>query len=463
MRRLKEVQQANADLASEPLPSHPTAHPSLAATGCRSLSQWGLKPLQLRLTLRCPNLATPFWFALIALIIFPLSARESSPQIVPLTDNIQQSQSSPNAALRWNAISRALVKKNLVDPLWAARTYAVVSVTQHNAVKAVQKLEVSAIKKEILIKAAVASSSATALSHLFPHEVPRISEDLGSHLRELQNHDSKAGLASAAEIGRTVALSLIRRREIDGSIRVETIVPPSTPGIWHSSEQWAPLRPFWGDVQPFIIKKVEDYEPPPPPAADSAAFLQSLAAVRESRKAASAYNEDIARKWADGPGTATPAGRWNDIAAELISRYRVGEQETAMLFAYLNMALMDTSILCWRAKFKYWLPRPPQVDAGIVPSFPLPNFPSYPSGHAAFSGAAATFLSYRFPDEKAELIRLSEEAAQSRVVSGIHYPFDSEVGLSQGRKIANLAISLYEDEIRLAGVEPNSKTEEKPK
>ncbi len=397
-------------------------------------------------------------------MLFPHSARESRTQIVPLTDNIQQNQSSPNATLRWNAISRALVKKNLVDPLWAARTYAVVSVAQHNAVKAVEKLEGSANKREILIKAAVASSSATALAHLFPHEVPRIVADLSSHLRELQNYDSKAELISATEIGKAIALSLIRKRENDGSIRVETIIPPSTPGIWQISEQWEPLRPLWGEVQPFIVKKDEDYDPPPPPAAHTAAFLQSLAAVREARKAASAYNEDIARKWADGPGTATPAGRWNDIAAELISRYRVGDQESALLFAYLNMALMDTSILCWRAKFKHWLRRPSQFDTGIVPSFPPPNFPSYPSGHAAFSGAAATFLSHRFPDEKDELIRLSEEAARSRVVSGIHYPFDSEVGLSQGRKIANLAISLYEDEIKL-GTTPSriSSTQEKKK
>lgn len=393
--------------------------------------------------------ASSLWFVVVALVIFPPSSRESSAQIIPLTDNIQQSQSSPNVTLRWNAISRALVKKNLADPLWAARTYAVVSVAQHNAVKAVQKLNGSAVKKEIWIKAAVTSSSATTLAHLFPHEVPRISTDMSAHLRALQNSDAEAKLESAIEIGKAAALSLIRKRENDGSSRVEILVPPLAPGIWQSSEQWAPLRSLWGEVHPFIVTKIEDYDPAPPPAVDTAQFLQSLAVVRESRKEASAYNEGIARKWADGPGTATPAGHWNDIAVELISRYRIGEQESTALFAYLNMALMDTSILCWRAKFKYWLPRPSQADPGIVPSFPSPNFPAYPSGHAAFSGAAATFLSYRFPDEKVELIRLSEEAAQSRVVSGIHYPFDSEAGLSLGRQIANLAISLYEGEMKI--------------
>lgn len=400
-------------------------------------------------------------YVAIPLIIFPLLKSDLNAQIVPLTDNIQQSQSSQNATLRWNAISRALVKKNLVDPLWAARTYAMVSVGQHRAVKAVRKLEGNAVKNEQMTKAAVASSSANTLAHLFPHEVPRISKDLSSHLRELQSHDLKIEIVSATEIGKSVALALIQERENDGSIRVDIIAPPAGSGIWLSSEQSEPLRSFWGNVRPFLIKQLEDYDLPPPPATDTVAFLRSLAVVRDARKAASASNEDIARKWADGPGTATPPGRWNDIAADLILRYKVGESDSAKLLAYLNMALMDTSILCWRAKFTHWFPRPSQVDTKIVPSFPLPNFPSYPSGHAAFSGAAATFLSYRFPDEKDKLIDFAEEAALSRVVSGIHYPFDSEAGLSQGRKIANLAISLYQDEIRLGTPSQTSQTQEK--
>jgi membrane-associated phospholipid phosphatase len=128
----------------------------------------------------------------------------------------------------------------------------------------------------------------------------------------------------------------------------------------------------------------------------------------------------------------------------LIERYRLGTVESARVLAFMNMALMDVSILCWRTKFKYWQMRPSQVDKTIVPSFPIPNFPSYPSGHAAFSAAAATFLGHRFPDERQELTRLAEEAAQSRVVSGLHYPFDCEAGLWQGRRVAETAIALYE-------------------
>lgn len=388
-----------------------------------------------------------FRVALVALIFIPLSARASSTGSVPLAEDATLAQSFVPATLRWNLVARALVRKNLVDPLWAVRTYALVSVAQHDAARAAAPSSAGKANSATLVAAAVAASSATTLARLYPHEVPRIGADLYAHLQELRERTSSAAaLERATAVGDSVARSLLQERENDGAISLETVIPPSGAGLWYSSERWVPLRPYWGEVRPFLIRRVSDYDPPPPPAAGSAAFAQALATVREARRLASAHNESIARKWADGPGTATPAGHWNEIAAELIARHGLGEVESARVLALMNMALMDASILCWRAKFEYWLLRPQQADPEIVPSFPPPNFPSYPSGHAAFSGAASSFLANRFPDERQELNRLAEEAARSRVVSGIHYPFDSEAGLWQGRRIAEAAIALYESD-----------------
>jgi membrane-associated phospholipid phosphatase len=71
----------------------------------------------------------------------------------------------------------------------------------------------------------------------------------------------------------------------------------------------------------------------------------------------------------------------------------------------------------------------------------LPNFPAYTSGHSSFSGAAADVLAYFFPREQETLRAMAEEAAISRLYGGIHYRFDSERGLEQGRAIAQLAIA----------------------
>ena len=45
-----------------------------------------------------------------------------------------------------------------------------------------------------------------------------------------------------------------------------------------------------------------------------------------------------------------------------------------------------------------------------------------------------------FPREQEQLRAQAEEAAMSRLSGGIHYRFDSEVGLRMGRAIAALAV-----------------------
>jgi membrane-associated phospholipid phosphatase len=81
----------------------------------------------------------------------------------------------------------------------------------------------------------------------------------------------------------------------------------------------------------------------------------------------------------------------------------------------MNAAVADAGICTWDVKFLYYFPRPSQIDPSIKTATGLPNFPAYTSGHATFSGAAATVLSYIFPEEKANLEAMANEAAESRV------------------------------------------------
>ena len=50
-------------------------------------------------------------------------------------------------------------------------------------------------------------------------------------------------------------------------------------------------------------------------------------------------------------------------------------------------------------------------------------------------------LGHLFPGERAQLRAQAEEAAMSRLYGGIHYRFDSEVGLRMGRAVAALAVA----------------------
>jgi membrane-associated phospholipid phosphatase len=103
--------------------------------------------------------------------------------------------------------------------------------------------------------------------------------------------------------------------------------------------------------------------------------------------------------------------------------------------------LFDAFIASQDGKFAYWYIRPHQLDPGIVPLFPVPNFPSYPSNHLTFSAARSEMLAYLFPT-RADFVRaLGKEAGDSRIWAGIHYPMDNVAGVQLGRSVAQVFIA----------------------
>ena len=105
----------------------------------------------------------------------------------------------------------------------------------------------------------------------------------------------------------------------------------------------------------------------------------------------------IVHKWADGVGTYTPPGHWNDIAAEYIRDANFSEVRAARAFALLNIVEHNAAIACWDTKFFYFNARPTQLNPSIKTGTGIPNFPAYVSGHSTFSAAAAGLLTYLFP------------------------------------------------------------------
>jgi membrane-associated phospholipid phosphatase len=80
--------------------------------------------------------------------------------------------------------------------------------------------------------------------------------------------------------------------------------------------------------------------------------------------------------------------------------------------------------------------------------FPTPDHPSYPAAHGCLSSAAAGALGLLFPRDAETLNALADEAAQSRIWAGIHFPSDVRVGLALGRDVAQKTIDRVEgDEV----------------
>ena len=159
----------------------------------------------------------------------------------------------------------------------------------------------------------------------------------------------------------------------------------------------------------------------------------------------------IAKFWVDGHGSVTPAGHWNQIAIDKALKAGLDDATTARLFAQLNIAEADAFIAVWDVKYHYWTARPITAAKSLLGKqlkTPIltPPFPSYVSGHAAFSGAAAAVLGAYFLADAGELERMGQEAAMSRLFGGIHFRHDNEDGLTLGRKVAAKVLARYAQE-----------------
>jgi hypothetical protein len=203
-----------------------------------------------------------------------------------------------------------------------------------------------------------------------------------------------------------------------------------------------PMLPLFGQVRAWMMTPAEvvSERPPAPPSTSGAQMQQELAEVRTTVDNLSREQLAIVHKWADGAGTYTPPGHWNEIAAEALRDAGFSEVRTARTFALVNMAMHDAAVGCWEAKFFYFNPRPSQLDPGLKTWTGVPNFPAFTSGHSTFSAAAATVLSYVFPARTAEFNAYKDEAAISRLYGGIHYRADVEVGKSHGERIGGYTL-----------------------
>jgi len=105
-----------------------------------------------------------------------------------------------------------------------------------------------------------------------------------------------------------------------------------------------------------------------------------------------------------------PPGHWNQIAQDASALGGKSLEDSARLFALLNIALADAAISCWDAKYEYNLWRPvtairqadtdnnpnTTADPQWLPLVTTPPFPEYMSGHSTFSGAADAVMSSVF-------------------------------------------------------------------
>lgn len=272
--------------------------------------------------------------------------------------------------------------------------------------------------------------------------------------------------------GKTVAEHIFEWSKSDGGheayqrSRPKGYVSPKGDGLWIPTppRYIPPLQPQWGNNRPFLLPSGAACAVAPPPAFSSkvdSQFYQAALEVYTTVKALTPEQKLIARYWADDPWlTITPPGHSLAIATQVLEQEEASLEMAAITYAKLGIAVADSFIACWRDKYTWNLIRPltyiqRNIDAtwnkpSITDPVITPPFPSYPSGHASDSAAAMAVLTdlfgsnYHFTDHSREdagfaprsfdsFMQAAEEAAISRLYGGIHYRFDSEAGLQQGK------------------------------
>jgi len=379
-------------------------------------------------------------------------------------------------------------------PPVAARNLAMVHAAMYDAVNSIEQthepyyVDIAAPAGASPVAAAAAAAHRVA-SQLYrePDEIAIFNAALAEALATVPDGSAKT---LGVSLGQQVGDAILAWRSTDGAGAQVEYTPGTDPGDWNRTFPafLPPLLTQWPNVTPFAMTSGSQFRPAAPPALDSAEYAAAVDEVMQlgglNSPTRTAEQTEIALFWADGGGTFTPPGHWNQIAVDVALARGNTLAENASLFTLLNIAEADAGIAAWDAKnaFDLWRPidaiRRGQTDGNDAtiadptwtPLINTPPFPTYTSGHSTFSGAAEVVLSSFFgsniqfttqsdghsgftqrPLATSQIVtrtftsfaQAADEASHSRIYGGIHFEFDSTAGLAAGRALGSYVVASF--------------------
>ncbi|HUP21131.1 MAG TPA: vanadium-dependent haloperoxidase [Gemmatimonadota bacterium] len=298
-------------------------------------------------------------------------------------------------------------------------------------------------------------------------------DDLEAAFRERFRSDVRASLLErSAEHGRSVAVEIWDWSLGDGYGVLANCpyLPTDDPARWRPTPPGfeGPVEACWGQMRPLLLGDPGECAAgahPPYSEEPGSEFHRQAMEVYETVRDATPEQRTIALFWADLAGeSGTPAGHSLSITAQALEGTDARLDRAAEAFARVGIGESDAFIACWAAKYHYNLLRPiTYIRALIDPAWEsvleTPPFPAHPSGHSNDAGASSTILTAIFGDGFAftdhtndprgfaprsfgSFFEAAEESAFSRLYGGIHYRFDIELGLEQGRCVGRAVNAL---------------------
>jgi hypothetical protein len=411
-----------------------------------------------------------------ALAARPLGAQAAGPTLDGLTIVGEDASTRPDVAGDWFAQTVAVATPTPGVPLVPGvfeRVWAISWVSALAALDAGTDRPSSARRRRPFEDAAVASAVHDALAAQLPDQASRLDAALARSLAAIPDGDAKqAGIRA----GQDAAARTLRDRDGDGfdpaSLNRPYTPPPEAPGVYRlppgaTQTQGAGL----GEARPFLLGRADRFrlDVGAPPALATSDYRHGLDEVQRFGGVVSERTEhqsDIA--WLAPQMQYTPALRGLVRGPGHSLSWKVSLQA-----AYAT-ATADSQIAVADAKFAYlhWRPvtaiRAAETDGDPLTQ-PDPTWSSYvftpwnpdwPSGHAAFAGAAEHVLEYftgpRTPIPITATIPrgdgwlatleyrrgtpwsvLTQDNVDARVWAGVHFRFSDEAGARLGRSVGD--------------------------
>jgi membrane-associated phospholipid phosphatase len=327
-------------------------------------------------------------------------------------------------------------------------------------------------------EAAADQAAHDVLTALYPSVTSSLDTMLATELAAIPDGRAKT---AGERVGAKVAERLIAIRSTDGSAATPPpFVAGNQPGDYRPTPPNFPAPVFtkWGSVTPFILDSGAQFRPGPPPPITSAAYAAALNEVKslgqDTSTTRTADQTAAAKFWGSAPIWNT----WNQVAQNLAVSRSASLEQTATVFANLDLALADATIGLYDAKYHYLIWRPVTAielgntigNPGIIgdptwlPLAVTAADPSFPGAHSTISQAAATVLTAFYGHHQPLAITLNgvtrsfesfqaaaNEAGLSRIFAGQHTRLDHEAGQRLGAQVAGFVLDHLASDLASAG------------
>lgn len=403
-------------------------------------------------------------------------------------ENPSRAESEASVVTDWNLAAIQVTKAqppftgSAVNSNVATRIHAIEAAAVYNAVNSIRAFGTAyagyntPATLPASAEAAAAQAARDVLVSLFPAQQTVLDGLLANSLAKIADGPEKTNGIAA---GSAAASHILALRASDGSSPNTTypgLVTPSvgayqlTPNIPGGTAPYTfnpGINSQWGGITPFVLASGSQFRPVPPPAVGSAKYNTALTQVKtfgtlssprhtaEQTRITNFYRQDAEILV-------------NEVARQLLAQSDADIEEASLILAATDLALADTRISEWDAKYfyKFWRPitalnasatgEVTNNYAAWQPVIVTPNHPSYPSGHSGTVVGIEVLKAY-FGDNHAltihspvqgvdprtvtSLTQIEVDNGLSRIYGGIHFSFDNEAGQKLGTDVSNYVLT----------------------